>query len=189
VIGAVKGMISGLVAITPGAGVVDCWGAIVIGILAGTLPWVSMNIVGRWRPFTWVDDTLSVFHAHAVAGVVGGLAVGVLATKEGCAAFGLPNPGGAIAGNWKQVWLQLVGALFIFALNILMTSLVMLFIQYVMRIPLRMGEEMLLIGDDAVHGEDAYTFKETSELDVELGIVPDGLTHRASGIRRDGRYL
>jgi ammonium transporter, Amt family len=187
VIGAVKGMISGLVAITPGAGVVDCWGAIVIGILSGTIPWVSMNIVGRWRPFIWVDDTLAVFHAHAVAGIVGGLAVGILATKEGCAAFGLPNPGGAIAGNWRQVWLQLVGALFIMALNIVMTSAVMLFIRYVLRIRLRMGEEMLLIGDDAVHGEDAYTFKETTELDVELGIVPEGLTHRASAVRRVGR--
>jgi Amt family ammonium transporter len=196
VIGAVKGMISGLVAITPGAGVVDGWGAIVIGILAGTIPWVSMNIVGRWRPFTYVDDTLSVFHAHAVAGIVGGMAVGVLATEEGCAAFGLTNPGGAIAGNWKQVWLQLVGALFIMFLNILMTSVVMLFIKYVLRIRLRMSEEMLLIGDDAVHGEDAYTFKETHELDMELGIIPDhlnhrvsgNLSHRASGVRRELKY-
>jgi ammonium transporter, Amt family len=191
VIGAVKGMISGLVAITPAAGVVDGWGAIVIGILSGSIPWVSMNIVGRWRPFSMVDDTLSVFHAHAVAGVVGGLAVGVLATKEGCAAFGLTNPGGAIEGNWKQIWLQLVGALFIVALNLLMTSAVMAFIKYVLRIPLRMSEEMLLVGDDAVHGEDAYTFKETRELDVELGVIPDGsnglngLTHRVSGVRRE----
>ena len=129
-----------------------------------------MNILGRRRPFSLVDDTLSVFHAHAVAGVVGGMAVGVLATKEGCAAFGLPNPGGAIAGNWRQVWLQFLGALFIIALNILMTSLVMLFIKYVLRIRLRMSEEMLLIGDDAVHGEDAYTFKESS--DVELRVIP-----------------
>ena len=129
-----------------------------------------MNILGRKRPFTYVDDTLSVFHAHAVAGVVGGMAVGVLATKEGCAAFGITNPGGAIAGNWKQLWIQFVGALFIIALNILMTSLVMLFIKYVLRIRLRMSEEMLLIGDDAVHGEDAYTFKESS--DVELSVFP-----------------
>jgi ammonium transporter, Amt family len=183
VIGAVKGMISGLVAITPGAGVVDGWGAIVIGILAGSIPWVSMNVLGRKRPFSYVDDTLSVFHAHAVAGVVGGMAVGVLATKEGCASFGITNPGGAIAGNWKQVWLQFVGALFIILLNILMTSLVMLFIKYGLRIRLRMSEEMLLIGDDAVHGEDAYTFKESS--DVELSVFPQTLTHRVDAVPRE----
>ena len=183
VIGAVKGMISGLVAITPAAGVIDAWGALLIGILSGSIPWVSMNIVGRRRPFSLVDDTLSVFHAHAVAGVVGGLAVGFLATKEGCAAFGLTNPGGAIDGNWKQIWLQFLGALFIIILNIIMTSLVMLFIKYVLRIRLRMTEEMLLVGDDAVHGEDAYTFKESH--DVELGVIPGELTHRATSAARD----
>lgn len=177
VIGAVKGMISGLVAITPAAGVVHGWGAIIIGILSGSIPWASMNILGRKWPFTCVDDTLSVFHAHAVAGVVGGLAVGFLASGKACAAYSLPNPGGAIDGNWRQIWLQLLGAIFIIALNILMTSVVMAFIKYVLRVRLRMSEEMLLIGDDAVHGEDAYTFKESS--DVELGVV-SGLTHRAT---------
>jgi ammonium transporter, Amt family len=39
-----------------------------------------------------------------------------------------------------------------------MTSVIMLFIKYVLRIPLRMSEEKLLIGDDAIHGEDAYAF-------------------------------
>jgi ammonium transporter, Amt family len=39
-----------------------------------------------------------------------------------------------------------------------MTSVIMLFINFVLRVPLRMSEEVLLIGDDAVHGEDAYAF-------------------------------
>ncbi|KAK9335250.1 hypothetical protein LIPSTDRAFT_117880 [Lipomyces starkeyi NRRL Y-11557] len=159
VIGAVQGMITGLVAITPAAGVVAGWGAIVIGVLSGSIPWLSMNIIGKkvWL-FQYVDDTLGVYHTHTVAGVTGGMMVGVFATADGCAAFGLTSPGGAIEGNWKQVWLQLVGALFIFGLNIFMTSVIMAFIKYVLRIPLRMSEEMLLIGDDAVHGEDAYAF-------------------------------
>lgn len=111
VIGAVKGMVSGLVAITPAAGVVDGWGAVIIGILSGSIPWVSMNIIGKKGFFNTVDDTLSVFHAHAVAGITGGISVGVLATTKGCAAFGIPNPGGVIEGNWKQVWAQFIGTL------------------------------------------------------------------------------
>ena len=104
VIGAVQGMITGLVAITPAAGVVATWGAIVIGILSGSIPWVSMNFVGKkvW-PINVVDDVLGVYHTHCVAGLTGGISVGILATAEGCAAFGLTNPGGAIDGNWKQV--------------------------------------------------------------------------------------
>jgi len=41
-----------------------------------------------------------------------------------------------------------------------MTSLIMLFIRFVLRIPLRMSDEELLVGDDAIHGEDAYAFGE-----------------------------
>ncbi|KAK9319768.1 ammonium transporter AmtB-like domain-containing protein [Lipomyces orientalis] len=175
VIGAVQGMITGLVAITPAAGVVAGWGAIVIGVLSGSIPWLSMNIIGKkvWL-FRHVDDTLGVYHTHTVAGVTGGMMVGVFATADGCAAFGLTNPGGAIEGNWKQVWLQLVGALFIFGLNIFMTSVIMAFIKYVLRIPLRMSDEMLLIGDDAVHGEDAYAFGDVhrSILHGDTGRVP-----------------
>lgn len=105
VIGAVQGMITGLVAITPAAGVITGWGAIVMGLLSGSIPWLSMNTIGKKMAlFQKVDDCLGVFHTHAVAGVIGGFMVGILATVEGSAAFGLTNPGGAIAGNGRQVW-------------------------------------------------------------------------------------
>ncbi|KAL1847605.1 hypothetical protein Plec18167_001498 [Paecilomyces lecythidis] len=159
VIGAVQGMITGLVAITPAAGVVAGWGAVIIGSLSGSVPWVSMNVMGKKVPlFRWVDDTLGVFHTHAVAGALGGFLVGLFATKEGCAAFALKTPGGAIEGHGRQVWLQIVGALFIIGLNLFMTPLILFFIKYVLRIPLRMPEDVLLIGDDAIHGEEAYGF-------------------------------
>jgi ammonium transporter, Amt family len=104
VIGAVQGMITGLVAITPAAGVVATWGAIVIGLLSGSIPWFTMNFLGKkLKFFQAVDDVLGVFHTHCVAGFVGGMAVGLFATAEGCAAYGLSNNGGAIEGNWKQV--------------------------------------------------------------------------------------
>jgi len=157
VIGAVQGMITGLVAITPCAGVVAGWGAICVGFASGTIPWLSMNIMGKQVAyFRKIDDTLGVFHTHCVAGVVGGFCAGLFATIEGCAAFGLTNLGGAIEGNGKQVWLQIVGALFIIGWNIIWTSLIMCFIKYVCRIPLRMSEEQLLAGDNMIHGEAAY---------------------------------
>src|ERR1700722_14616942 len=51
IIGAVQGMITGLVAITPAAGVVAGWGAIIMGITSGSIPWVSMNILGKTALF------------------------------------------------------------------------------------------------------------------------------------------
>ena len=120
IIGAVNGMITGLVAITPAAGVLAGWGAIIMGIASGSIPWISMNVLGkRTKLFThYVDDTLGVTHTHMVAGFVGGFLVGIFATAEGTWAFGITNNGGAIAGNGRQVWLQLVGALFIIGWNL-----------------------------------------------------------------------
>jgi len=157
VLGAVQGMITGLVAITPAAGVVAGWGAICIGFASGTIPWLSMNIMGKKVAyFRKVDDVLGIFHTHMVAGFVGGFCVGLFATVEGCAAFGISNAGGAIEGNGKQVYIQIYGALFIIGWNIVWTSLIMCFIKYVLRVPLRMSEAELLAGDDAIHGEAAY---------------------------------
>ncbi|KAE8442155.1 hypothetical protein EG329_003806 [Mollisiaceae sp. DMI_Dod_QoI] len=159
VIGAIQGMITGLVAITPAAGVVAGWGAICLGVGSGVIPWVSMNIAGRRLSiFAHVDDTLEVFHTHFVGALVGGIGTGLFATSSGCAAFGISNPGGAIDGNGKQVWLQIVGALFIIGWNIVWTSLIMCFIKYILRVPLRMTQEQLDVGDYAVHGEEPYTF-------------------------------
>lgn len=177
ILGAVNGMITGLVAITPAAGVVTGWGAIIIGICSGSIPWLSMNIAGhKTRLFTvHCDDVLGITHTHMVAGFLGGFLVGIFADSTACAAFGLTNPGGAIDGNGKQVWIQIVGALFIIGWNLVWTSLILLFIKYICRVPLRMTEAELLIGDDAVHGEEAYCFNE----DVE-GVEPsDATEHEA----------
>jgi Amt family ammonium transporter len=135
-----------------------------------------MNTIGKKMSlFKKVDDCLGVFHTHAVAGVIGGFMVGILATVEGSAAFGLTNPGGAIDGNGRQVWVQIVGALFIIGWNTVWTSLILLFIKFVLRVPLRMSEADLLIGDDAIHGEEAYVFFDevgpsmSHNHDLELG--------------------
>lgn len=114
-----------------------------------------------------VDDALGITHTHMVAGSLGGFLTGLFATEEGCAAFAITNPGGAIDRNGRQVWLQIVGALFIIGWNLVWTSLILCFIKYVLRVPLRMSEEDLLIGDDAIHGEAAYCF-----LDDVVGVIP-----------------
>lgn len=67
------------------------------------------------------------------------------------------------------------------ALNIFMTSLIMNFIKHVCRVPLRMSDASLLIGDDAIHGESAYALdlemaKSTDHHDLEAGASE--VTHR-----------
>ena len=169
IIGAVEGMITGLVAITPAAGVVPGWGAIIIGVISGSIPWISMNVLGKTKLMYHVDDTLGVFHTHLVPGFLGGFLTGIFATVEGCAAFGITNLGGAIAGNGRQVGIQIVGALFVIGWDSVCTAIILLFIKYVLRIPLRMSEEDLAVGDDAIHGEAAYVFGSEEEALLHQG--------------------
>ena len=81
-IGSVNGMIVGLVAITPGAGFVNGWGAIVIGVIASVIVYFALNYLSRVRPFRNVDDTLGVVYTHGFAGLAGGLLVGIFANNK-----------------------------------------------------------------------------------------------------------
>jgi ammonium transporter, Amt family len=160
VLGAVNGMIAGLVAITPAAGYVDGIGAIMIGIAAGIIPWLSMNKLQKTRLFMRVDDVLSVFSTHGVAGLTGGLLVGILANPDMLQYIGTDKeaPGvsitGLMYGNPSQLWLQAAGAAFIIVYNAIATFIILKVISFI--VPLRMDEATLKVGDDAVHGETAY---------------------------------
>ena len=160
VLGAVNGMIAGLVAITPAAGYVDGTGAIIIGVCAGIIPWASMNLLQKTSFMMKVDDTLSVFSTHGVAGLMGGLLTGVLANPAMVEYIGTGKdaPGvsgtGLLYGSAHQLLVQAEAAAFIIVLNVVATSVIL----YVIKIfvPLRMDDATLKIGDDAVHGETAY---------------------------------
>src|SRR5580692_386127 len=160
VIGAVNGMIAGLVAITPAAGYVDGWGALIIGVCAGVIPWLAMNKLQKTKLFMKVDDTLSVFSTHGCAGLMGGLLTGVLANPAMLQYIGTDKdaPGvnvtGWLYGNPHQLMLQAEGAGFIIVYNVIATFIILKVISFIT--PLRMDEATLKVGDDAIHGETAY---------------------------------
>src|ERR1700688_3326439 len=160
VIGAVNGMIAGLVAITPAAGYVDGWGAIIIGVCAGIIPWLAMNKLQKCGFMMKVDDTLSVFSTHGVAGLCGGLMTGIMANPDMLQYIGTDKeaPGinitGLLYGNASQLLLQVYGAAFIIVYNAIATYIILKVIGFI--VPLRMDEATLKVGDDAVHGETAY---------------------------------
>nr|GMC67710.1 ammonium transporter 3 member 1-like [Ipomoea batatas] len=130
VIGAVQGMITGLVCITPGAGIVDSWAAMLMGVLAGSVPWYTMMVLHKKSAFFQrVDDTLGVFHTHAVAGILGGILSGVFAKPNLLRLFYLhsePSDStgflytllhGQVQRGFRQMGYQLAGAAFITAWN------------------------------------------------------------------------
>jgi Amt family ammonium transporter len=160
VLGAVNGMITGLVAITPAAGYVNGTGAIILGVVAATLPWMTWNWLGQGKTalFRKVDDTLGVIHTHGVAALVGGIGTGILADPQMVEWYGTKGDQFAATGWWygnfHQVILQLYGAGFIIVYNIIGTFILLKIIG--LFVNLRFDDETLLIGDDAVHGEEAY---------------------------------
>ncbi|PIA35542.1 hypothetical protein AQUCO_03500120v1 [Aquilegia coerulea] len=163
VIGAVQGMITGLVCITPAAGLVEPWAAMLMGILSGSIPWYTMMVLHKkFAFFQKVDDPLAVFHTHAVAGLLGGICAGLFAKPDYLNMFYPDHRGPGVVYTFgknfhqglRQMNLQLAGAAFVAAWNVVVTSLICILISRIVN--LRMDDDDLKVGDDAAHGEEAY---------------------------------
>jgi len=148
VLGAAVGAIAGLVAITPAAGFVDVPASIVIGLGAGTICYLAIQLTKRLR----VDDALDVFGVHGVGGAWGALATGLFASSavNSAAANGLIN------GNPAQLGIQLVAVGAVIAYAAVMTFVILKVIN--LFVALRVPEQDEVLGLDASqHREAAYT--------------------------------
>jgi Amt family ammonium transporter len=76
ILGFCSGAVAGLVVITPACGFVNATGAVIIGIVAGLVPWFFCYKVKGWFGY---DDALDTFGVHAVGGTIGAFLTGVLA--------------------------------------------------------------------------------------------------------------
>lgn len=138
-----------------------------------------------------MDDTLAVFHTHAVAGILGGILTGFLAEPNLCQMI-LPDPnirGVFYGGSGLQLLKQLVGALCVVVWNVVITTLILFSIKFFT--PLRMPDHELMIGDDAAHGEEAYALWGDGEIydDVTRNIpmaTADNTQHGVSRRERQG---
>jgi Amt family ammonium transporter len=77
-LGAASGAVAGLVAITPCAGFVSTWAALVIGLIAGAVCFGAIQLKARLG----YDDALDVIGVHLVGGITGSLLLGFFADKE-----------------------------------------------------------------------------------------------------------
>jgi ammonium transporter, Amt family len=178
-LGGINGMICGLVAITPAAGYVTGVGAIIIGVVAPAVVWFAWNYLSRVRPFSKVDDALGVVYTHGIAGLLGGLMVGLLADPKMIVYLGIGkspsvSTAGLFYGNPKQLLIQAGAALTVIVWDGLVTFLILRGIGLFMK--LRIPDEQLEVGDAMVHGEEAYPSEELTRV----GAVP-ALSGTAAG--------
>jgi Amt family ammonium transporter len=145
-LGIVSGAISGLAAITPAAGYVDIFGALLIGIIAATVCYIALTfrIRNGW------DESLDAWSIHGVGGLLGVFAAGVLATTL------VNSYSGLLAGNVHQLAVQVIAIIATVLYSLIVTFILAKGVDMIMG--LRVKEEEEYVGlDISQHGERAYT--------------------------------
>jgi Amt family ammonium transporter len=141
-LGAASGAVVGLVAITPGAGFVTPGASLIIGALGGAVCYGGIFLKHKFG----YDDALDVVGVHGVGGTLGALLTGVFASV---------NAQGLLAGNPKQLWIQLVSVLATWAFCGVMSAI--LFKVVDATIGMRPSEEDEIRGlDISQHSETGY---------------------------------
>jgi Amt family ammonium transporter len=153
-VGLATGIVVGLVSITPAAGFVSPTSALLIGAIAAAPSYFALE----WRARTRLDDSLDVFAAHGLGGIVGAVLTGVFAD----ASLGAPSDG-LLTGNPGQVTAQLLSVVAVFAYSGVLTAVILKAVAIVL--PLRVADRGERQGLDlANHGEAAYSTGEGALL-------------------------
>tara|TARA_Y100000817_G_scaffold63618_1_gene47777 strand:- start:312 stop:1472 length:1161 start_codon:yes stop_codon:yes gene_type:complete len=140
-LGFASGAVAGLVAITPAAGFVDPFGALIIGLAAGAICFYALKIKSTFN----FDDSLDVVAVHLVGGVVGSLLVGILAVDG--------------VGGGEQFGIQLISVLIAIVFTGVLTFVIATIIDRT--IGLRAAEDDEQQGLDLrLHNEQGYVLTE-----------------------------
>ena len=146
--GAATGSIAGLATITPASGFVGPMPALVIGLLAGAVCYVALNMKGKLG----YDDSLDAFGVHGVGGILGTLGAGVFAQK-------MINPSGAdglFFGNPHQLLVQVMAIAVVAVYSFVISMALLKLIDWT--IGLRVTDEEEMMGLDlSQHEESGYT--------------------------------
>lgn len=159
-LGLISGAVAGLVAVTPAAGFSGPMGAIVLGLVAGVVCFIFATAVKNALGY---DDSLDVFGVHAIGGIVGAIATGILVSPDlggsGIADY-VTKPGELVAGTY-DMGTQVIAQLKAVGLTIAWCGIVSAILYWIVDIVvgLRPVEEKEREGlDISDHGEQAYHF-------------------------------
>jgi ammonium transporter, Amt family len=155
VLGFCSGVVAGLVVITPAAGFVTPTGAVIIGVLAGAIPYLACT---KLKQMLGYDDALDTFGVHGVGGTLGALLTGILATAQ--ANGNLNNNLSQIVG--KTLWIEQLKAM---GMTVALAAGATAVLAYVLKAVLGLrptsdNEEQGL--DTADHGESGYHMDEAA---------------------------
>ncbi len=148
-LGFASGILAGLVAVTPAAGVVQPYGAMTLGVLASFICYMAIQLKNKLG----YDDSLDAFGIHGVGGIVGAIFLTFFIRKSW-----MQEAAAAHGGHWT-IWNQLgvqalaVSVAIIFAAG--MTFIILYLLNKVIKLKSSEDDEMAGL-DRSYHGERGY---------------------------------
>ncbi|SKA89212.1 ammonium transporter, Amt family [Paucidesulfovibrio gracilis DSM 16080] len=148
-LGAASGAVAGLVAITPAAGFVEPWAALIIGGVGGVLCYGGIMLKNRFG----YDDALDVVGIHGLGGTWGALATGLFAS--GIVEFdGVPQLG-LFYGNPEQLWIQFLSVVITWGFCLAASAVLFKIVDVL--VGMRADDEQEVKGlDVTLHSETGY---------------------------------
>lgn len=148
-VGASTGLVVGLVAITPGAGFVPVWSAIIIGAVVSPLCCFMMSLLKKKLK---IDDALDAFGCHGIGGIWGGIATGLFGRTDINA---VAQWNGLVFGETRLFIAQVLSIVVTIAVAVVGTLICAGITKLIT--PLRVDHKEELVGMDVTqHGEHAY---------------------------------
>jgi Amt family ammonium transporter len=145
-VGAASGAVAGLVAITPACASLDPIWAILLGIIAGVVCALAVELKYAWG----FDDSLDVVGIHLVGGLVGTLYIGFFANGTGL----------FMGGDGTQLLVQAIAAVAVLAYSFVLAWVIGFAIQKTIGFRVKNEDEVAGI-DTVVHGEEGYVLTDT----------------------------
>jgi ammonium transporter, Amt family len=148
-LGFVSGILAGLVAVTPAAGVVQPAGALVLGAIAAGFCYVMIIVKNKLG----YDDSLDAFGIHGVGGITGAIFLTFFIRKSWMAEAATAAGGSWTV--WQQLGVQVVAVIIAIVYAAVLTFLLILLVQKT--VGFRASEDKEMAGlDHAFHGEHGY---------------------------------
>ena len=150
-VGACTGIVAGLVVITPAAGFVDVWAAVVMGLIVSPICYCAMAFL---KPKLGYDDALDAFGCHGIGGMVGGILTGIFCVPE----LSWTDFGGLLyTGDPTLLIAQIEGILITIVFVGVMSLIIGFVVKAIFKGSLRVSAEEEAEGlDSGEHGESAY---------------------------------
>jgi Amt family ammonium transporter len=150
-VGASTGLVAGLVVVTPAAGFVEPWAAVIMGFIVSPLCFFAISAL---KPRLGYDDALDAFGCHTVGGITGGILTGLFCVPE---LSWTDNGGLFYTGDPALLIAQILGILITIVFVAIAALVIGLIVKVIFKGSLSVTQDAENEGlDTAIHGESGY---------------------------------